>query len=270
MLYSAMKKCWMRVGSDITYYKNNYYFKTAPSTVAPPKAKVTTTTITTTSSSCVTEGDDSDIEPVVDTVDSKAEVVINGDAPDGRDDETEIVISSTSAGASKRFYTATFTLEFPHSNDVCFMAYHYPYTYSMLQVSYHNICLSPNWPANSANAVILLQKDLGDMERVVGSEVGLSHVYYRCQTLCHTLSGHHCPILTITNKRRVTDLKESKKAVSEGAQLETEGNELEEGGSREVLGNNIRWNDKKYVVLSSRVHPGESNSSWVMRGMYVP
>ena len=25
--------------------------------------------------------------------------------------------------------------------------------------------------------------------------------------------------------------------------------------------------DKKYIVLSARVHPGESNSSWVMRGV---
>jgi hypothetical protein len=25
--------------------------------------------------------------------------------------------------------------------------------------------------------------------------------------------------------------------------------------------------DKRYVVISARVHPGESNSSWVMRGL---
>lgn len=25
--------------------------------------------------------------------------------------------------------------------------------------------------------------------------------------------------------------------------------------------------DKKYVVISARVHPGESNSSWIMRGL---
>jgi len=27
--------------------------------------------------------------------------------------------------------------------------------------------------------------------------------------------------------------------------------------------------DRQYVVLSSRVHPGESNSSWVMKGTSV-
>lgn len=25
--------------------------------------------------------------------------------------------------------------------------------------------------------------------------------------------------------------------------------------------------DKKYIVLSARVHPGESNSSWIMKGV---
>lgn len=36
----------------------------------------------------------------------------------------------------KRTYlTATFTIKFPHSLDVCYLAYHYPYTYSQLLVS---------------------------------------------------------------------------------------------------------------------------------------
>ncbi len=35
----------------------------------------------------------------------------------------------------KRFYTLTFNITFPHKNDTCYIAYHYPYTYSMLKVS---------------------------------------------------------------------------------------------------------------------------------------
>ena len=43
--------------------------------------------------------------------------------------------SLTTGGArGKSYYTATFTIEFPHKNDVCYVAYHYPYTYTMLQV----------------------------------------------------------------------------------------------------------------------------------------
>ena len=35
---------------------------------------------------------------------------------------------------NKSYYTATFTVTFPHAYDVCYMAYHYPYTYTQLQV----------------------------------------------------------------------------------------------------------------------------------------
>ena len=33
------------------------------------------------------------------------------------------------------FMTASFTVTFPHEGDICYFAYHYPYTYSKLLVS---------------------------------------------------------------------------------------------------------------------------------------
>ncbi|XP_032696449.1 cytosolic carboxypeptidase 1 isoform X4 [Lontra canadensis] len=49
--------------------------------------------------------------------------------------------SSVAAGGQKgkSYYTITFTVNFPHKDDVCYFAYHYPYTYSTLQVycDYH-------------------------------------------------------------------------------------------------------------------------------------
>ena len=36
---------------------------------------------------------------------------------------------------TKSFYTLTFTLVFPYSNGTYYLAYHYPYTYSMMQAS---------------------------------------------------------------------------------------------------------------------------------------
>lgn len=44
--------------------------------------------------------------------------------------------SSVAAGGQKgkSYYTITFTVVFPHKDDVCYFAYHYPYTYSTLQV----------------------------------------------------------------------------------------------------------------------------------------
>jgi len=35
----------------------------------------------------------------------------------------------------KTYYTTTFTITFKHEKDICYLAYHYPYSYSMLQVS---------------------------------------------------------------------------------------------------------------------------------------
>ena len=84
LLYSTLNKCWQRVGTNVTYYRNNYYFRKT----------------------------------------SQAS------------DSTATNAATKNAGhkSSKHFYTATFTVVFPISGDVCYLAYHYPYTYSMLQV----------------------------------------------------------------------------------------------------------------------------------------
>ncbi len=37
--------------------------------------------------------------------------------------------------STKSFYTLTFTIVFPHTDDVCYLTYHYPYTFSTLMVS---------------------------------------------------------------------------------------------------------------------------------------
>ncbi len=32
------------------------------------------------------------------------------------------------------FFSTSFTINFPHKDDICYIAYHYPYPYSSLQV----------------------------------------------------------------------------------------------------------------------------------------
>lgn len=107
------------------------------------------------------------------------------------------------------FYTLTFTITFQHSEDVCYLAYHYPYTYSALMAH-----------------LKILQKS-----------VDPTKVFFKQQTLCRTLAGNSCPIVTITAcpvSRRWKDLHQMR--------------------------------NRPYIVLTSRVHPGESNASWVMKG----
>uniref|UniRef100_A0A8C3JZ52 ATP/GTP binding protein like 1 n=1 Tax=Calidris pygmaea TaxID=425635 RepID=A0A8C3JZ52_9CHAR len=119
---------------------------------------------------------------------------------------------STAAGGGMRgkcYYTLSFTIKFPHKDDVCYLAYHYPYTYSTMM----------------SHLDILEQKR------------NPKKVYWRQQTLCQTLGGNPCPLLTITA------MPDSKKR-----------DDLEQ------------FYDRPYVFLMARVHPGESNASWVMKG----
>ena len=41
---------------------------------------------------------------------------------------------ATGGQKGKSYYTMTFTMNFSHKDDVCYFAYHYPYTYSTLKV----------------------------------------------------------------------------------------------------------------------------------------
>lgn len=43
---------------------------------------------------------------------------------------------SKRSAANACYYTATFTIVFPHAYDICYIAYHYPYTYTRLKVSF--------------------------------------------------------------------------------------------------------------------------------------
>ncbi|KAF5884584.1 cytosolic carboxypeptidase 4-like, partial [Clarias magur] len=107
------------------------------------------------------------------------------------------------------FYTLTFTVTFRHEDDVCYLAYHYPYTFSALQSHLH-----------------MLQRSVDPRK-----------VFFRQQALCNTLGGNACPLITITatptshNFRHLHQLR-----------------------------------NRPCVFLTARVHPGESNASWVMKG----
>ncbi|XP_063781825.1 cytosolic carboxypeptidase 4 isoform X2 [Pseudophryne corroboree] len=116
---------------------------------------------------------------------------------------------ASDAKKRRRYYTLSFTVKFQHYDDVCYLAYHYPYTYSALMSHLQHLEQRHN-----------PQK-----------------VYYKQQTLCNTLGGNPCPIVTITGMPR---------SKTESCKEELRG--------------------RQYMVLTARVHPGESNASWVMKG----
>lgn len=42
--------------------------------------------------------------------------------------------AATGGASGKCYYSLTFAVTFPHDGDVCYLAYHYPYTYTALLV----------------------------------------------------------------------------------------------------------------------------------------
>lgn len=116
---------------------------------------------------------------------------------------------ATGGQKGKSYYTMTFTVTFSHKDDVCYFAYHYPYTYSTLRMH--------------------LQK--------LESTVNLQQIYFRHDCLCETLGGNSCPVLTIT-------------AMPQSNQYEQI----------------CQFRNRPYIFLTARVHPGETNASWVMKG----
>ncbi|RLN95798.1 hypothetical protein BBJ28_00012088 [Nothophytophthora sp. Chile5] len=104
------------------------------------------------------------------------------------------------------YYTLTFTLEFRNTDDTYLIAHSYPYTLTMHQLHLNNI----------------LHRSGRDMHQIL-----------RHSSLCTTLSGRNCDLLTISD-------------FSVGLQ--------------EVKA-------RKAVFITSRVHPGEAQASWMMRGV---
>lgn len=101
------------------------------------------------------------------------------------------------------YYSLTFKLHCKYPDDTVYAAYCYPYTYTDLQVYLHE-----------------LENDPKRRNR------------FRRRTLCQTLAGNSCDLLTITSFACDPEALKARKG----------------------------------VVISGRVHPGESNASWMMKG----
>ncbi|XP_059479470.1 cytosolic carboxypeptidase 1-like [Neocloeon triangulifer] len=112
-------------------------------------------------------------------------------------------LNQTAGGKVKPYLTTSFTITFPHSRDVCYMAYHYPYPYSRM------IMQLWNWAHTIQPSIV-----------------------FKVQQLCYSLNDNEVPLLTITNPDSVSSPIQ----------------------------------DREIVILTARVHPGESNASWVMEG----
>ncbi|KAA3680413.1 uncharacterized protein DEA37_0007295 [Paragonimus westermani] len=118
---------------------------------------------------------------------------------------TSICTSHRTAQSDIPLYQLKWEMTFPHADDLCYMAYCYPYSYTELK--------------SDLNALL---------ERA--DENHLNKGTVRCEILCQTRAGNSCFLVTITDPE-------------------------------------IPDSDKIAAVLTARVHPGETNSSWVILGL---
>jgi hypothetical protein len=144
-------------------------------------------------------------------------------------------------GSQKPYYILTFTYEFKYPDDTVYFAHCFPYTYT-------------------------------ELEGFLGQCTHYSDIC-RVDTLCETLAKNSCRVLTITSEvqsypgwteeldrmervaaRRPSRYKDHRTEVFIRALDSTR------------LKQATEHSKKKGVFLSARVHPGESNSSYMMQG----
>ncbi|XP_041361886.1 uncharacterized protein LOC121377854 [Gigantopelta aegis] len=101
------------------------------------------------------------------------------------------------------YYMLEWQMEFTNTDDCCYLAHCYPYTFTDLKEHLDSLVQSP------------------ERQQFIKREV-----------LCETRAGNSCFLLTVTNFKHIPN------------------------GCL-----------KKVVVVSARVHPGESQSSWMMKGV---
>ncbi|EYC43966.1 hypothetical protein Y032_0476g2153 [Ancylostoma ceylanicum] len=128
---------------------------------------------------------------------------------------------------SKRrgFYSIRFNMTFRNKGDICYFAYHFPYTFSFLKVGFFVAfscsLLCYHW------SIFYLQTSISRCLSLIPS-----NLYYSYDFIGESLGGNPLTLLTVTAQ-----------------------------GSRDQI------NNRDIVFLSSRVHPGESNASWMMHGI---
>ena len=110
------------------------------------------------------------------------------------------------------YYTLSFTYTFKYKNDKVYFCHSFPYTYSDLMTYLQALVENP-----------------------------LYTYYLKIDSLCNTLAGNMCPILTITDD--INSYKEY------------------------ITGKFNKNKYKKAIILTARVHPGETNSSYIIKGI---
>jgi len=142
----------------------------------------------------------------------------------------------------KKRHCFSFTFHFDESNEEYFFAYSYPYTYTYLQKWLHSIELL-NLP--------FLRRDL----------------------LCRTVLQRRLDLLTITGSGNLdpgandTDVKTTERATAGSNKDEQDGAKTISNCKDNKAEEASKLTKKAAIVLTSRIHPGETPASFIIHGL---
>lgn len=149
--------------------------------------------------------------------------------------------------------------ETPHLD--IFYAFTYPFTYTECQTMLEKFDekfsrSEENLKAMIAQALLAKTQKVTDEHNKgdSGSAIDiLDEIYYKRELLIHSLEGRRVDLLTITSFQGIMNKKE-----------DTLGNLFPDDPSNATRCH--RFENKKMIFLSSRVHPGETPASFILNG----
>ena len=157
----------------------------------------------------------------------------------------------------------TFDYTFKRPNDEVYFAYALPYTFSKLHNFVKEIMTTHETKVKELDARQIL--DLGsDQQSSIDLQPPMrqqnptalsEHAYIKESRFCYSLSGLEVPELTITSQ--VGRLS----GQPNGAAIEIDPSEFDDKCKVPA------YKFKKYMIVGARVHPGESNASFIMQGL---
>jgi hypothetical protein len=94
-------------------------------------------------------------------------------------------------------------------------------------------------------------------------EIHTDEPFIRESKFCSSLSGLDVPILTVTSRvNHLTTLQETDDGFYHGAPMQIDPRDFKENEKDKIPVHKF----KKYKIICARVHPGESNASYMMQG----
>ncbi|CAH8505809.1 unnamed protein product [Schistosoma turkestanicum] len=145
-------------------------------------------------------------------------------------------------------YSLTWTFKFPYTNDIVYFAACYPYTYTQLKEYLYKLTLNTS------------------IKKICQQTI-----------LCYTLASNPVPLLTITEP----DNDDDADGDGDGDEGDENNNNNNNNSNDQLLNetdfqsqstdddsnNNKPTEKKRCVVITARVHPGETQGSWMMKGL---